>query len=204
MRVGINGLGRIGRGLFKSLIEDPRVEVAALNDVVEGVVLAHLLNHDSYYHAWGHRVEATEMGLRVDGREIPLFRCGSPSEIPWDVAGVDGVVDATGRFKDGGLGGLGLKVAEWLAQRGARHLVLIGRTGLGGDDAVRKLAAVQALQALGVTTTIIPATPVAQNGTDSNTTGTEHSLCMRPWKSERARCWARPRRATPAQSSSTS
>jgi glyceraldehyde 3-phosphate dehydrogenase len=100
MRVGINGLGRIGRGLFKSLIEDPRVEVAALNDVVEGEVLAHLLNHDSYYHAWSHRVEATYRGLGVDGHEIPLFRCGSPSEIPWSEVGVDVVVDATGRFKD--------------------------------------------------------------------------------------------------------
>lgn len=100
MRIGINGLGRIGRGLFKSLIGDPRVEVAALNDVAESSVLAHLLNHDSYYRAWDHRAEASATGLVVGGRETPLFRQGTPAEIPWDDAGVELVVDATGRFKD--------------------------------------------------------------------------------------------------------
>ena len=100
MRIGINGLGRIGRGLFKSLWDDDRFEVAALNDVAEGSVLAHLLNWDSYYGPWAHRVEACPCGLRAGAREVPLYHGSHPTEIPWSEAGVDWVVDATGRFKD--------------------------------------------------------------------------------------------------------
>jgi len=100
MRIGINGLGRIGRGLFKSLWDDDRFEVAALNDVAEGPILAHLLNWDSYYGPWSHRIEACPTGLRSGTREVPLYRGSHPSEIPWGDAGVDWVVEATGRFKD--------------------------------------------------------------------------------------------------------
>ncbi len=100
MRIGINGLGRIGRGLFKSLWDDARFEVAALNDVAEGSVLAHLLNWDSYYGPWVHRIEARDSGLRSGAREVPLYHGSHPTEIPWNDAGVDWVVDATGRFKD--------------------------------------------------------------------------------------------------------
>lgn len=100
MRIGINGLGRIGRGLFKSLWDDVRFEVAALNDVAEGPVLAHLLNWDSYYGPWANRVEACPSGLRAGARDVPLYHGSYPADIPWDDAGVDWVVDATGRFKD--------------------------------------------------------------------------------------------------------
>jgi glyceraldehyde 3-phosphate dehydrogenase len=100
MRIGINGLGRIGRGLLKSLWDDDRFEVVALNDVAEGFVLAHLLNWDSYYGRWANRVESSPSGLRSGAREVPLYHGCRPTEIPWDDAGVDCVVDATGRFKD--------------------------------------------------------------------------------------------------------
>ncbi len=62
MRVGINGLGRIGRGLFKALWGDSRFEVAAINDVAEADVIAHLLNHDSYYGPWIRRAETGDHG----------------------------------------------------------------------------------------------------------------------------------------------
>ena len=99
MRVGINGLGRIGRGLFKTLWDDSRIEVAAVNDVAEPGVIAHLLNHDSYYGPWSRKAEISPSGLQVGGREIPLHRGSAPAEIPWDLDGVDWVIDATGRFK---------------------------------------------------------------------------------------------------------
>lgn len=100
MRIGINGLGRIGRGLVKALWEDERFQVTALNDVAEGPILAHLLNRDSYYGSWAHRAEATASGLRIGQRDLALYRSAIPAEIPWNDAGVDWVVDATGRFMD--------------------------------------------------------------------------------------------------------
>ncbi len=102
MRIGINGLGRIGRGLLRALLRDGHHQVAAVNDVAEGRVLAHLLNHDSYYGATN--LEATVAGetLSVAGSSIPMFRFPHPEGIPWEEAGVDWVVEATGRFKDRG------------------------------------------------------------------------------------------------------
>jgi glyceraldehyde 3-phosphate dehydrogenase len=127
MRVGINGLGRIGRGLFKSLWDDDRFEVAALNDVAEGSVLAHLLNWDSYYGPWTNRVESCPSGLRCGAWEVPLFGGSHPAEIPWDDAGVDWVVDATGRFKDrAALLGHGLPVILTASSRQVDRQVVYG------------------------------------------------------------------------------
>lgn len=100
MRIGINGLGRIGRGFFKALWNDDRFRVTALNDVADGPILAHLLNRDSYYGPWAHRAEASSSGLSIGTRDLALFHAAIPAQIPWDDAGVDWVVDATGRFKD--------------------------------------------------------------------------------------------------------
>ncbi len=100
MRIGINGLGRIGRGLLRALLRDGRHQVAAVNDVAEGRILAHLLNHDSYYGATNLEAVAKGESLVVAGVSIPLFRLSDPAEIPWEESGVDWVVEATGRFKD--------------------------------------------------------------------------------------------------------
>ncbi len=100
MKIGINGMGRIGRGLFKALRNDSFLEVAAVNDVAEVSMIAHLLRHDSYYGGWEAKVENPGGVLRINGRDIPFFREDSPERIPWKSAGVEWVVEATGRFKD--------------------------------------------------------------------------------------------------------
>ncbi len=100
MKIGINGLGRIGRGLLKILVDDPRLELAAVNDVASPSVISHLLHHDSYYGPWDHRVGSDGDHLEVEGRVVPFYREDAPGKIPWREAGVDLVVEATGRFKD--------------------------------------------------------------------------------------------------------
>jgi len=58
----------------------------------------------------------------------------------------------------GGLGGVGLELARWLAERGARHLVLLGRSGLDSSaDAERKVASIRALEALGAAVEVVRA-----------------------------------------------
>jgi glyceraldehyde 3-phosphate dehydrogenase len=100
VRIGINGLGRIGRGLLRALLRDGRHQIAAVNDVAEGRILAHLLNHDSYYGGTGLEAHAGGGYLSAGGVSIPLFCHPHPEGIPWDDAGADWVVEATGRFKD--------------------------------------------------------------------------------------------------------
>jgi glyceraldehyde 3-phosphate dehydrogenase len=100
MRVGINGLCRIGRGFLKTVWDDPRIHVVALNDVAEGAVIAHLLSHDSYYGLWQTPCRPIAQGLEIGREAVPLFHFSVPDQIPWDEWGVDWVVDATGRFKD--------------------------------------------------------------------------------------------------------
>ena len=98
IRIGINGLGRIGRGLLRRSLDDSGIEVAAVNDVAPPATLAHLLRHDSLYGPLAHSLAAEADALIVDGRRIPWTGRRSPAEIPWRAAGVDYVVEATGQF----------------------------------------------------------------------------------------------------------
>jgi glyceraldehyde 3-phosphate dehydrogenase len=98
IRLGINGFGRIGRALFRIARQREGLEVAALNDVVPVGQLAPLLARDSVHGPLGALVAAGEGVLRVDGRSIPFFQEPEPSRLPWQDAGVEIVVEATGRF----------------------------------------------------------------------------------------------------------
>jgi len=98
MRIGLNGLGRIGRGFLRRTLADPEIEVAAVNDVAAPPILAHLLRHDSLYGRLDAKVTAREGALVIGGRTIPCTRAGDPGAIPWRAAGVDLVLECTGRF----------------------------------------------------------------------------------------------------------
>ena len=98
MRIGINGLGRIGRGFLRRTLGDPGIEVAAVNDVAAPPILAHLLRHDSLYGRLDAEVEAREGALVIGGRTIPCTGESEPAAIPWQRAGVDLVLECTGRF----------------------------------------------------------------------------------------------------------
>jgi len=98
LRVGLNGAGRIGRALLRLLVDDPRVEIGAINDVAGAPAIARLLRHDSIYGAPPFDVEAVDGALRVAGRPIPFTALARPEEIPWRTGGIGSVVEATGRF----------------------------------------------------------------------------------------------------------
>ncbi len=127
MRIGINGLGRIGRGLLKILADDPRFQLAAVNDVAAPAIISHLLRHDSYYGAWNRRVVAEDGHLTVEGVDIPFYHADTPDQIPWREAGTEVVVEATGRFKDrAGLEGHGLPVVLTAVSVQADRMVVFG------------------------------------------------------------------------------
>jgi glyceraldehyde 3-phosphate dehydrogenase (phosphorylating) len=102
LRFGINGFGRIGRTLLRIVLtrEDlrPGLEPAAVNDVVPAPTLARLLARDTVQGPFSLPVETAEGALVVGGRWIPVFQEPDPARVPWGRAGVETVVEATGRF----------------------------------------------------------------------------------------------------------
>jgi len=99
IRVGINGFGRIGRGIFRILSERPDIEVAAINDLFDNSQLAYLLKYDTVMGVFGGEIEVDDEAMHVDGSKIILTAHRDPAEIPWKELGVDLVVEATGVFR---------------------------------------------------------------------------------------------------------
>jgi glyceraldehyde 3-phosphate dehydrogenase len=101
VRVGINGFGRIGRNVFRAAYErGADIEWLAVNDLVDPPTIAHLLKYDSTYGPFRGRVEATDTGLRVDGKELRVLAERDPSALPWEELGADVVIESTGLFTD--------------------------------------------------------------------------------------------------------
>ena len=100
-KVGINGFGRIGRDAFKIALEkNVDYEIVAINDLTDAETLAHLLKYDSCFGKFEGTVEAKENSIIVNGKEIKIFAEPDPAKIPWDTAGVELVIESTGRFND--------------------------------------------------------------------------------------------------------
>ncbi len=101
VRVGINGMGRVGRAVLRGIVEraDCVVEVVAVNDLAPIPTLAHLLRYDSTYGRWGAVIEEDAEHLSVDGHLVRAFAERDPAALDWHAVGVDVVVEATGRFR---------------------------------------------------------------------------------------------------------
>ena len=97
--LGINGFGRIGRTLYRLLEKEPSIQVALVNDLADAPTLGHLLKYDSMHGRFPGHVEAGEEFIRTPSQKTRITRFQHPGEIPWKEAGVDLVVEATGRFK---------------------------------------------------------------------------------------------------------
>ncbi len=98
IKVGINGFGRIGRNVFRAMMNHPELEVVAVNDLTDSKTLAHLLKYDSVHGKFDGEVEATENGFSVNGREIKVLAERDPAQIKWADYGVEIVVESTGRY----------------------------------------------------------------------------------------------------------
>jgi glyceraldehyde 3-phosphate dehydrogenase len=99
--VGINGFGRIGRLVFRSMMQRPgEFNVAAVNDLTDPKHLAVLLKYDSVHGRFQGTVEAGEGRLTVNGQAIHVFKEREPAMLPWKQLGVEVVVESTGFFTD--------------------------------------------------------------------------------------------------------
>ena len=121
MRIAINGMGRIGRLLFRRLIEYPEIEIVAVNDIMDPHNLAYLLQYDSVYGKFQFKIDYVKK-LVVDGKiEVPYFREEDPSKLPWKQLDLDVVLECTGKFTS-------KKLASQHLAAGAKK-VLLSTTG---------------------------------------------------------------------------
>lgn len=100
-KVGINGFGRIGRLVFKAILEraDDTLEVVAINDLVDVRQNAHLLKYDSTYGIFKGDVKVNDANnIVVNKKKIKIFTKKDPANLPWGDLGVDIVVESTGIF----------------------------------------------------------------------------------------------------------
>ncbi len=98
LRVAINGFGRVGRNAFKAGWGRKGIEFVSVNDLSEPKILAHLLQYDSVFRKWDHKVTADENNLFIGGVKIPVVAQKEPAKLPWKQYKVDVVVESTGRF----------------------------------------------------------------------------------------------------------
>jgi len=95
-------MGRIGRLFLRAALQDPEYgrsfKVVAYNELADAKTTAFLLKYDSIHGRLNRNVHHTEKGIVIDGEEIMGFNNPDPSQIPWEKAEVDVVVESTGRF----------------------------------------------------------------------------------------------------------
>ena len=101
IKVGVNGFGRIGRNIFRAALEDPAIEIVAVNDITDSKTLAHLLKYDSILGNLPNKVTHTEDSIAVDGKSFKVFRVKDPAELDWTSVGASIVVESTGLFTKG-------------------------------------------------------------------------------------------------------
>jgi glyceraldehyde 3-phosphate dehydrogenase len=97
-RIAINGFGRIGRNLFRLLLNHPSIEVAAINDIADNKTMAHLVKYDSIHGVLPYNVSADENNLIVDGKSFLFFHEREISNLNWEDHNIDIVIEATGKF----------------------------------------------------------------------------------------------------------
>ena len=95
-RVAINGFGRIGRNLFRLLLNHPSIEVVAINDIADNKTMAHLIKYDSIHGVLPFNVSFDDKSIIVDGKSHLFFHEREISNLNWD--NIDFVVESTGKF----------------------------------------------------------------------------------------------------------
>ncbi|MBB6646423.1 type I glyceraldehyde-3-phosphate dehydrogenase [Halobellus ruber] len=98
IRVGLNGFGRIGRNVFRAVLDDPRIELAGINDVMDFEDMAYLAKHDTVMGRLDD-VTRVEDALVVGDTSVPLYNVQNPAELPWDDRDVDVALECTGIFR---------------------------------------------------------------------------------------------------------
>ena len=101
IKVGINGFGRIGRLVYRAMVNNPKFEVVAVNDLGDIKTMTHLLKYDSVHGIFFDDIKTTDDGFVADGHTCKVLSERDPKNLPWKDLGVEVVIESTGIFKTG-------------------------------------------------------------------------------------------------------
>lgn len=124
IKLGINGLGRIGRMVFRAAMHDPAFEIVAVNATTDPASLAHLLKYDSVHGRWDATIETEDKAIIVNGQKVSILADRDPNNLKWGEYGVDVVIESTGKFRSKETAGIHL-------QNGAKKVII---TAPGKDE----------------------------------------------------------------------
>ena len=99
IRIAINGFGRIGRNLFRLLLNHPTIEVIAINDIADTKTMAHLVKYDSIHGVLPFDVSNDDSGIIVDNKHFLFFHEKKISNLDWKSIDIDYVIESTGKYK---------------------------------------------------------------------------------------------------------
>ncbi len=119
INVGINGFGRIGRLVARSVMayHNDEINIVGINDLTDAHTLAHLFKHDSVHGLYKGPVSASEDSITIDDIEINISSEKDPAKLQWKERGVDVVVESTGFFRT-------KEDAEKHLQAGAKKVII--------------------------------------------------------------------------------
>jgi len=119
INLAINGFGRIGRFVFKIIIENysDEINVVAINDLTDTKTLAHLLKYDSVHGKFDAKIECTKHSLVINNNQIHVLSEKDPELLPWKHLQVDIVIESTGFFRT-------KELAEKHINAGARKIII--------------------------------------------------------------------------------
>lgn len=120
-RIGINGLGRIGRAALKVIMETPGLDVVVVNDLLSIENAAYLLKYDSVYGRYEKEVSIIDGNLHVGDKKITYLSERDPANLPWKEYEVEIVIESTGFFTN-------REDAEKHILAGAGYVVISGPT----------------------------------------------------------------------------
>lgn len=95
-KIAINGFGRIGRTLFRLLLNHPLIEVVAINDIADNKTMAHLVKYDSIHGVLPFTVSFDDQSIIIDGKHFAFFHEREISNLNW--IGIDFVIESTGKY----------------------------------------------------------------------------------------------------------
>ncbi len=99
IRLGINGYGRIGRNIHRLSLNNPDIEVVAINSRAPAKMRAHLLKYDSLHGTLSNSISAEEESFTIDGKKVASLSVKNAEDIPWSDFDVDIVLESTGKAK---------------------------------------------------------------------------------------------------------
>lgn len=127
IKVGINGFGRIGRLVARSILayHEDSIEIVGINDLTPAKTLAHLFKRDSVHGTYDGEVSSSDDSITIDGHKIHVSSERDPAELSWGDLGAQVVVESTGFFRT--------KEAASKHLKAGAEKVIISAPAQGGD-----------------------------------------------------------------------